>query len=248
MAPPLPPTRPVPEPASASSTVEIRPMEWADGKRTSELAQVAYWDAPISDLLAPHRGSYPVDNALGYERRIKNRMVSPRNRGFVAIGDGEIVGYMQCVRLGDDEGALQVVKEKKKWYSGLAEWGYGIYMKSMAWAFPDRSQSEEGLVEFMKAGVLEDEKHWKGREDRKNRWYCQSVVVAEQWRGRGVGKKLMAWVLERAQKEGVVVGLEASLMGERLYRSIGFELLGRFIYRIDGCDLDDGGVMMWSPK
>ncbi|KFZ11453.1 hypothetical protein V502_07537 [Pseudogymnoascus sp. VKM F-4520 (FW-2644)] len=245
---PPPPTRPVPLPASASSSVEIRPMEWADGKRAAELAQAAYWDAPVSDLLEPLRGTYPVDNVLWYERRIKNRMVSPRNRGFVAIGDGEIVGYMQCVRLGDDEGALQVVKEKKKWWSGLVEWGYGIYLNSVAWMFPNRSRSEEGVAEFTKAGVGEDEKHWKGREDRKNRWYCQSVVVAEQWRGRGVGKKLMAWVVERAQKEGVVIGLEASLMGERLYRSVGFDLLGRFIFKINGSESDDGGVMMWSPK
>lgn len=220
-------------------------MEWSDSKRSAELAQVAYWDAPLSDLLAPLRGTYPVDNAIGYERRIKNRMVSSRNRGFVAMGDGEMVGYMQCVRLGDDEGALQVEKEKKRWWSGLAEWGYGIYMKSMAWAFPDRSQSDEGLQFFVEAGAAEDEKHWKGREDRKNRWYVQSVVVAEQWRGRGVGKKLMAWVVERAQKEGVVIGLEASMMGERLYRSIGFELLDRFISKFEEVE---GGVMMWSPK
>ncbi|OBT65419.1 hypothetical protein VE03_06081 [Pseudogymnoascus sp. 23342-1-I1] len=245
---PPPPTCPVPLPASASSTVEIRPMGWADGKRASELAQAGYWDAPISDLISPHRGSYPTDNATGFERLIKGRMVSPRNRGFVAIGDGEMVGYMQCVRLGDDEGALKIVKEKKRWYSGLVEWGYGIYRKGMAWAFPNRGQSKEGLAEFAKAGVLEDEKHWKGREDRMNRWHCQSVVVAEQWRGRGVGKKLMAWVIEQAQKEGVVIGLEASLMGEHLYRSVGFDLLGRYIYQIDGCDPDDGGVMMWSPK
>ncbi|OBT84149.1 hypothetical protein VE02_07486 [Pseudogymnoascus sp. 03VT05] len=248
MAPPLPPTRPVAPPASASSSVELRPMVWADAKRTGELAQVAYWDAPISDLTSPHRGSYPEDHALWFERRIKKRMVSPRNRGFVAVGDGETVGYMQCVRLGEDEAALQIEKEKKKWWSGLVEWGYGFYIKCAAWAFPDRSESREGVAEFNKAGVLENEKHWKDREDRKNRWYVQSVVVAEQWRGRGVGKKLMAWVLEQAQKEGVPVSLEASLMGERLYRSIGFELLDRFIVRIDGCEEDDGGIMMWSPK
>mgnify|MGYP001571183975 CR=1 len=223
-------------------------MEWSDARRSAELAQVAYWDAPISDLITPFRGTYPEDNAVGFERRIKNRMLSTRNRGFVAIGDGEVVGYMQCVRLGDDEGGLQVMKEKKKWWSGLAEVGYGIYMKCAAWIFPDRSQSEEGLKEFGKAGVVEDEKHWKGREDRKNRWHAQSVVVSEQWRGRGVGKKLMAWVLERAQSEGVIIGLEASMMGERLYRSLGFDLLDRFIFRIDGCEADDGGIMMWSPK
>jgi hypothetical protein len=158
-------------------------MEWSDAKRTSELAQRAYWDTNLSDLIAPFRGAYPQDHVEWYERRIKARMTSPRNRGFVAMGDGEVVGYMQCLRLGEDEGALQVAKEKKTWWSGLAEWGYGMYMKAVALVFPDWSISAERPEKFIKVGVLEDEKYWKGREDRKNRWYVQSVIVAEEWRG-----------------------------------------------------------------
>jgi hypothetical protein len=64
----------------------------------------------------------------------------------------------------------------------------------------------------------------------------------------GVRKKLMAWVVERAQKEGVVIGLEASMMGERLYRSMGFDLLDRFSIIINDTDANAGGIMMWSPK
>ncbi|KFY00914.1 hypothetical protein V495_07098 [Pseudogymnoascus sp. VKM F-4514 (FW-929)] len=246
--PPLPPTRPVPPPTSASSSVEIRPMVWADTRRSAELAQVAYWDTALSRFLAPLRGAYPIEHGLWFERRLKLRSLSPRNRGFVAVADGEVVGYMQCARLGEDEGALQIIKEKKKWYSRLVEWGYGTYMKCMAWAFPDPSQSKEALKEFIKAGVAEDEKHWKGREDRKNRWYAESVVVSEPWQGRGIGKKLMAWVVAQAQKEGVVIGLEASGQGERLYRSMGFDLLDRFILLIDETEENVGGIMMWSPK
>ncbi|KFY38138.1 hypothetical protein V494_04500 [Pseudogymnoascus sp. VKM F-4513 (FW-928)] len=245
---PPPPSRPVPPPASASSTVEIRPMTFADGKRCGEIAQAGYWDTDLSDMLSPHRVKYPEDHALWFERRIKLRGLSPRNRGFVAIGDGEIVGYMQCARLGDDEAALKIEKEKKTWYSGLVNWGYGMFFKCAAWAFPDRSQSAEGVAEFAKLGEVEENKHWKDREERKNRWYAQSVVVSEPWRGRGVGKKLMAWVMEQAQKEGVVIGLEASMMGERLYNSLGFDLLGRFTHSVESWDKDAGGVMMWSPK
>ncbi|OBT53507.1 hypothetical protein VE04_08127 [Pseudogymnoascus sp. 24MN13] len=234
---PLPPTRPVPPAGRAASSVEIRPMVWADAKRTGELAQVAYWNEPISDLTTPHRASYPEDHLLWFERRIKNRMEMGR-RWDICNAFG----------LGVEERGLQVEKEEKKWWSGLAEWGYGIYLKCAAWVFPDRSESPEGKAEFSKAGVLEYEKHWKDRDDRKNRWYVQSVVVAEPWQGRGVGKKLMAWVLEQAQKEGVPASLEASMMGERLYRSIGFDLLDRFVTKIGDSKEDEGGIMMWSPK
>ncbi|KAF5861584.1 hypothetical protein ETB97_012834, partial [Aspergillus alliaceus] len=53
-------------------------------------------------------------------------------------------------------------------------------------------------------------------------------------------------VLKRAGEEGVVVGLEASEDGERLYRSLGFELRGRFSMLV--ADIEEGGVMMWRPK
>lgn len=48
---------------------------------------------------------------------------------------------------------------------GLAEWGYGMYMKAAPLVFPDRSSSAEGQAKFIKVGMLEDEKYWKGRED-----------------------------------------------------------------------------------
>ena len=46
------------------------------------------------------------------------RLLRPECRRRRIMGDGEVVGYMQCVRLGEDEGALQVAKEKKMWWSG----------------------------------------------------------------------------------------------------------------------------------
>jgi len=59
----------------------------------------------------------------------------------------------------------------------------------------------------------------------------------------------MGEVIRRAARENVVVGLEASEEGEWLYRSVGFELLGRFDVETWGDTLGNkGGIMMWSPK
>jgi hypothetical protein len=60
----------------------------------------------------------------------------------------------------------------------------------------------------------------------------------------------MAEVIALAERDGVVVGLEASPQGEQLYRRVGFELLARFPQaELDfGEDItNEGGVMMYTP-
>jgi GNAT superfamily N-acetyltransferase len=178
------------------------------------------------------------------------RIFSARNRSFVAVAEDEPdvpIGHMQCTRLGDDEGAREVEREKGTWWGRVAEVVYGAWIKVVGLVKPDRSRSLEAVNEFARLAQEEDRIHWEGREERKNRWYVQSVVVSEEWRGRGVGKAMMKEVIERARKQGVVIGLEASPMGEMLYRSVGFELLARFANPWAG-EVDNGGIMMWSPK
>jgi ribosomal protein S18 acetylase RimI-like enzyme len=99
------------------------------------------------------------------------------------------------------------------------------------------------------AGAMVDDHLFWVSEDMKlkygNRWHVQSLVVSSEYQRRGLGRMLMSEVLQRAQDEGVVVGLEASPDGEKLYRSLGFELRGRFCFN---CADEEGGIMMWSPK
>lgn len=50
------------------------------------------------------------------------------------------------------------------------------------------------------------------------------VSVLEEYRGKGIGKKLINRILQDAKREGSkIASLQASALGEPLYRSIGFE-------------------------
>jgi GNAT superfamily N-acetyltransferase len=108
---------------------------------------------------------------------------------------------------------------------------------------------KEAAKRFREWGKVDKEKHWLSHKERANRWYVQSCVILEEYQRKGIGKRLIEKVVERAEREGVIIGLEASARGEGLYRKLGFELLGRFC---DGKDPlgegDVGGLMMWSPK
>jgi len=114
----------------------------------------------------------------------------------------------------------------------------------VSWNLGDKSRDLNNLKTFEGWWAAEGPIYWD-REDRKNRWHAQSVVVLEEFQGRGIGKRLMKEAIAWAEAENVPVGLEASEAGEKMYKSVGFELLARFSHVIDG---DNGGYMLYTPK
>lgn len=180
-------------------------------------------------------------------------MFSPRNITYFAYEKGRPewpVGYMQFVRLGDDEYARKMDEVGVTWriWVCVASWMWRTWVSGQLWwSGGDRSEDPKAVQKFLGMVEEEDRLHWRGKEEWVNRWHAQSVVVLEEYQGRGVGKRLMAEVLGRADSEGVITGLESSRAGEGMYRSVGFELLGRFSGE-NSFEGDDGGVMIRMPK
>lgn len=179
-------------------------------------------------------------------------MLDPRNLTFVAVSSSDLrtpVGYAQFVRLGDDEGAKRQAASRESLLLRIFGWVFWAYYLVLAWLVgKDKSADLEAVRAFEAEASGIDAEYW-GVPERKNRWHTQSVVVKEEWQGKGIGKTLMAEVIARAEKENVVVGLEASEPGELMYRRVGFELLGRFKTTFGGENIvDAGGLMMWTPS
>lgn len=161
----------------------------------------------------------------------------------------KVVGYAQFSRLGDDEGAKQQIASRKTACLSVLAWYYSIKFKIVDYLWPDRSANPMAGKQFDAWCRIDGETHWNPFPERKNRWHLRSIVVSPEWQGKGVGTLLIKELLDRARKEGVVVGLEASADGEHLYRKVGFELLSRFYYE-EGSPIaspNEGGVMMWKP-
>jgi GNAT superfamily N-acetyltransferase len=183
-------------------------------------------------------------------------MLMPRNLTFVAcpVGDQKtVVGHAQFVRLGDDSEARALIRDLglfKRILLWVLSWLYWLYCTVLDWVVGgDKSMNKEAVKMFADWCKLDRKKFWDSHEERANRWHAQSVVVLKEWQGKGIGKRLMVEVMKRAEREGVIVGLEASVPGEMLYRSLGFELLGRFDEGLDFLgEGQHGGLMMWCPK
>ena len=78
--------------------------------------------------------------------------------------------------------------------------------------------------------------HAKNDEIRKDvmagerHWYLASLITWPEWQGRGVGRRLLDWGIERADQEGegreTPIYLEASDMSRGIYEHVGFRQVG----------------------
>lgn len=233
------------------STIIVRQARLWEGYRIGEIAAKTYYDAPLTAFLSPYREKYSADYIRTFSERAQRRLLDPRNLSFVACEASDpsyAIAYAQFVRVGDDEGFKKQIASRKSLWLWVLSWLYWAYCKAWELAVGDKSADPKAMAEFESWITFENSAYWDEPE-RENRWHAQSVVVGKEFQGRGIGKLLLREAMERAESEGVCVGLEASPPGEHLYRSLGFEILGRFNEKcqaIEGGPL--GGYMMWSPS
>ncbi|MCJ1350225.1 MAG: hypothetical protein MMC33_000206 [Icmadophila ericetorum] len=246
----------------------IRPLHFSDISALAALAQAAFEPLPLTSYLHPHIHDSPASEARNLRwlrHSFRRRVLDPKYESFAAVvassqhgkGEEEVVGLTQFYRTGDADrknGGVrrQVEARERPWsviglYLKARRLMWEVWMRVNEWIWPNLGMDQETEKTFVKAVVADEKEFWEANERYKERWHVQSVVVGVEWQRQGVGKLLMQEVLERAKKEGVCVGVEASKEGEGLYRKCGFGLLGRFELIVPGAEPDDGGVMVWEP-
>lgn len=217
----------------------------------ARIASTEYFDSPLNSFLCPHRHKYPNDLVRRFVQMMQSRFLNPRCIGFVAVSaaaPGIPIGYAQFIRLGNDEAARRLVSEQASLWRSVKRWWLSLRTWIVNLVWPDRSVDRDAMRAFDASAEVDNRKFWESDEMKakyQERWHVQSLVVSSQYQRRGLGRMLMNEVLRRAQDDGVVVGLEASGDGEKLYRSLGFGLRRRFSMNFGE---EVGGIMMWSPR
>lgn len=159
---------------------------------------------------------------------------------------GRIVGYSQSVRLGNDEGAKEQLERRWTLLLFLQAWYFYVIYVLQSLISPNRAEDATACATFSKWMDEADKKYWEGERRWGERWHTQSVCVAEEFQGMGIGKALMEGVLEKAKGERVPVGIEASVEGRRMYERCGFEFRGSIGWGIG--EEEGGGIMVWLPE
>lgn len=229
----------------------IRRMQPADIPFMARMAATEYLHSELNDFIQPWRHQYPDDYIRNFDQLIQKRYFSGRSIGFVAVSSLRPqvpVAYAQFGRLGNDTAARRLMESQRSLWFSLQGWYAAIRMWVVNFLWPSRSLDSEALRKFLASAEHDKWTYWDApelKERYQNRWQALSVVVSSDYQRRGIGKRLMCEILGRAEEEGVVVGLEASEDGEKLYRSLGFELRGHFSMVIGR---PVGGIMMWTPR
>ncbi|KAE8151517.1 hypothetical protein BDV25DRAFT_152511 [Aspergillus avenaceus] len=238
-------------PQGKEKTFFTRPMEMKDIPQAARLAATEYTGTELSTWLCPRHQEYPDDFYRRFVRMLKERYINPRSLGFVTVPASNPqtpVAYALFMRLGDDDIAKRYIATRSSWWRTLQSLWFSCWTWIESFIWRDRITDNDALATFEKSEKADQMRYWDSPEMKAkygSRWHTLSVVVSSACQRRGLGKHLMNEVLRRAEDEGVVVGLEASKDGEKLYQSLGFELRGRF-----GLSLKRpvGGIMMWTPK
>jgi GNAT superfamily N-acetyltransferase len=235
-------------PSPPNSKILLRQAQLSDSSQLGTVAYRAYLNDPLNTLLNPHRVKYAETCARSYGQRALIRMLSPRFVSYVAYpasNPGKLVGYIQFQRLGDN---FQKPSFLLALWLAMLAWVFKYWFHIVNWWKPDLSLSKENWPKLKTWIEIDRMRYWdeKTFPERKERWHVQSCVVDPDWQRRGIGRRFMGEVLKRAQAEGVVVGVEASIVGAGLYENVGCEKLGEL------CDVKigggGGGVYMWRSK
>lgn len=122
-------------------------------------------------------------------------------------------------------------------------------------AFPPLPSTNNRALEPSKRNVLEDagpycEHLWSG--DRQNNWYLALCAVDPAYQGKGFGKELVLWGLERALEENVHASVISSEGNEPFYLRCGFDEIVGNVTEGDGNPLHEtaGGDLLfkWAKK
>ncbi|RMZ77721.1 hypothetical protein DV738_g4218, partial [Chaetothyriales sp. CBS 135597] len=181
----------------------------------------AFWnDVLFGQLIHPHRQQYPEDNDLYWLRRTQVEwwdwshvfIVASTTAHWSRIADSYAENYAAG------------------W--GLAWWDprrlikpiVSLYVRLVASRLrPNRAADpeQEDIIE-RSYGFLDH--IWTKANARSPSWYLESLAVAPSYQGQGVGRSLVKWGLDQAEREGIACSVISADGKENFYQRCGFDV------------------------
>lgn len=258
------------------SKIRLRPANFSDTSLLGTIAARSYWGSSWANFSAPHHRQYPGDFVANYRRKIRGRFLDPscfiyvaystpedqasEEKGRIAIDEElrkkiprsfgsaeDIAGYIIFQRISASR--AQVTRNTSKlfiYFLPFLKFVCRMYDRINDFAFPNRAMA------IARTNSMPDASDIWAEHKYAERWQMLALSVDPEWQRRGVGKMLMREVMEKAERDGLSVGTEATREGEGLYASLDFKVVKRIggKFEEDG-ENEDGSslaVMVWEPE
>ncbi|KAJ4986525.1 Puromycin N-acetyltransferase 2 [Stagonosporopsis vannaccii] len=225
--------------------MNLRLAQKSDEPSIVEICTRAFFDEDLfGRVIHPHRNEFPQDVQIFWHQWVRTDWSNPQNKIIVAVtiddADQEkIIGVAIWQRQGGDDGAQ---KNKDEW-ADPGEW-------------PVLPSTQNRALDPSKANILQDSasytKHYWAGSNATN-WYLSLCCVDPVVKGRGAGRLLVRWGLDRAENEGIAASVMASEGSDAFYLKCGFdEVVGNANEGngnpLQKVDVKGGNILFMWPK
>ncbi|KAF1731210.1 hypothetical protein CRV24_009289 [Beauveria bassiana] len=236
--------------------ITIRDAHYAELPEMARLMAAAFRDDNLFGAhIHPHRGQHPDDMHLYWLRRLRVNFWDWRYVFLVAVRQTDdpssssatgpeelIVGVALWTRLGDGGRALELWPfDPRNLMKPLSATAMALH----AYLWPNRAADPAREDAIERAYPCFGPSAWAGA--RAESWYLDVLAVHPERQGGGVGRRLVAWGLERAQRDGVVASVVSAWKMDGFYERCGFNEQHGNATSGKGNPLKgiDGGNMFW---
>ncbi|KAF2004739.1 acyl-CoA N-acyltransferase [Amniculicola lignicola CBS 123094] len=200
----------------------IRPATRSDLSHIFTLCSAAFFDEDLfGRVLHPHRQQYPEDVVLFWHGFVRDLWFNQRCRFWVSYekGDGEekVVGVGVWKRQGEGGKGMDLVSwDIRRILPPLSS----LYTALTHYLHPSRALAPQHLSILTRSYPFIAH-HWDG--PRSEDWHLALLAVHPDHQGRGLGRELVAWGIEQADKERLQASVLSSEGKEEFYLKCGFD-------------------------
>lgn len=241
----------------------VREAQPSDFQAMAEVMAAAFHDEEFFGVLMhPHRTQYPEDFTRFFYQKLWEHWYEWNYKFLVSVDastkNGKVLGVGLWERQGEGgrKMGLAVYDPREFTYihpswqanvtresGNLASLYNTITLRASKWFSPNRA------ADPAHANVLHDtfpliKHYWSGK--REENWYLDFLAVHPDAQGKGCGKELVLWGVERAKRDGVPASVVAALDKEGFYGKLGFVEVGRANVGPMGEAGIQGGAVMFN--
>jgi GNAT superfamily N-acetyltransferase len=183
-----------PNPIAFAAIMNIRFAQPSDELLIVGVCHRAFFDEDLfGRVIHPHRHEFPEDVKIFWHEAAREAWSNPRNKTVVVTTTDDaqqekIIGVAFWQRQGDDTGAQKVISE----WADPGPWP----------ALPSTSNRalDPSNKDVLQRSAPYTKHYWTGAN--ATNWYLSLCAVDPDASGRGAGRLLVRWGLDRAEEEG----------------------------------------------
>jgi GNAT superfamily N-acetyltransferase len=228
----------------SGNNITLRPAQRSDIPALARLANASNEHSALHRRIAPRQHEHATDYYLWRLNIVRQRFATPDLRTMVAedSSNGRVLGQASWAVEGSDTALYKRWTGESTWLDWLEDnliWAEKMWCRYVT----DKSVDYKFLDGFMAAF------QGTARVVRPACLHLHLIVVDPGTQGRGLGRMLVDWGKELAEREGLPLFLEANIEAVGFYEKEGFSRLGQdMVITADGQEPIPIPAFVWEGE